>query len=646
MFTQIRRQFKIWFVIVLLFPALLLSGSALAQPDKGAAAAVPSQATDSPELEALLDELVPSEMDEHHIAGAVVAVVKDGEIILARGYGHADVEGNRTVDPATTLFNLGSIGKIFTFTAVMQLVEQGLIDLDADVNTYLDFEIPATYPEPITMAHLMAHTAGMDEYFFGTLAPSAEDVIPLGEYLRNNLPERVRPPGVVSAYTNFGVSLAGYIVERVSGQPYASYIEQHILAPLAMDHSTARQPLPEALQGDLSLTYVYTDGAFQAVDDPFTFFHLAPAGCVKGTAIDMAHFMIAHLAGGAFQGAQILKPDTVLEMQNQHFTADPRLNGLAHGFEVLRAENPRVIGHGGVTYHFYTQMLLVPEAGLGVFVANNSAGGRAVAENVAQTIVDFHFPVEETAPTPLAGSTTDLKALEGSYFSANTSYATAEKLKLITSIVNIHAQEDGSLLLSTLTGSQRYVEVAPLLFQRDVGKRVDLLDRFSFKTDAEGEVQYLLFDMFAYEKLPWYETMPFNLLFSGLSVVLFLSVPGAAIASRWSPWLREEAAAQPPRARQARWLLGALVALFFISQGGMLSAFATTNAILTGTAVAYKFGLALVTPVALLAVGAAFFTALAWRDRFWSTASRIHYTLVALAGVGTIWWYVNWQMLG
>ncbi len=650
MFRPIQSFSLVLVALLLAAPGLTFGhrGSGQAHsPVLAATAAQIDRATSNPaDLETFLDELVATQMDEHHVAGAVVSLVQEGEIIFARGYGLADVDGNRPVDPETTLFHLGSIGKVFTFTAVMQLVEAGRIDLDADINTYLDFEIPATYPEPITMAHLMAHAAGMDEYFFGTLAPTAEELVPLGEYLRTHLPDRVRPPGEVSAYTNFGVALAGYIVERVSGQPYAAYIDEHILSPLEMDHSSARQPLPSALQGEMSLSYVYTEGAFQAVEDPFAHFQLGPAGCVKGTAIDMTHFMIAHLQDGAYQDARILEPDTAREMHSQHFTADPRLNGWAHGFEVLRQDNPRVIGHGGVTHHFYSQMQLIPEAGLGLFVAANSAGGRALTENVATAIVDFYYPYVESPPTPLQGSTTDLKALEGSYHSANNSYATAEKLNQVTGIVDIRAQEDGSLMLSTLAGAQRYVEVAPRLFQRDDGKRVDILDRFSFKTDTDGNVQYVLLDMIALEKLPWYETMAFNLLFSGLSMLLFLSVPVAAIAGRQSARLRDEAASQPRNARRARWLLGALVALFFISQASMMSAFVATNAILTGTAVAYRFGLALVPLVAALALGAVFFSALAWRERFWSLAGRAHYTLVTLAGVGTIWWYVNWQMLG
>ena len=119
--------------------------------------------TDPAELEAFLDELLAKDMEEYHIAGAAVSVVKDGKLFFAKGYGYADLEKGIPVDPEQTIFRIGSIGKMFTWTAVMQLVEQGKLDLDADVNTYLDFRIPDTYPQPITLKHLMTHTSGFED---------------------------------------------------------------------------------------------------------------------------------------------------------------------------------------------------------------------------------------------------------------------------------------------------------------------------------------------------------------------------------------------------------------------------------------------------------------------------------------------------
>ena len=603
--------------------------------------------TDQAELEAFLDPFMRAQMYENHVAGAAVSVVKDGEILFARGYGLADVAANKPVNPATTLFHIGSVTKIFTITAVMQLVEQGKLDLNTDINTYLDFKIPATFPEPITLAHLLSHSAGLDELYFGAAAPSPEEILPLGEFIRTHLPPRVRPPGIVSAYSNYGIALVGYIVERVSGQPYATYIEEHILKPLGMDHTSPQISLPEALNQDMSLAYVYQNGAFQSVKDALFYLQGTPAGGIKSSAADMARFMIAHLQDGAYGAVRILEPETTRLMQTRTFAQDPRLLGWAHGFGEVRAENPRVIGHGGVTNNFFTQMYLIPEARTGIFIANNSAGGRPMVDAVAKAFTDRYFPpLAVTPPTPLANSTTDLRLLAGSYAIANRSYATSEKLSLVMFILKIQAQDDGSLLLSSPAGSQRYVEVEPMLFQRDDGKRVNYLDHFSFRAGPDGKIQYLLAETIGFQRLPWYETMEFDFLFSAIVLLLFLSVPVAAIAWRLSSHLREQAASQPRNARLARGLLGLLVVIYFISLGGMFSAFVTQDAFLNGTAVAYTVGKFLAIPVAILAVGAVIFTALAWRRGYWNLAWRIHYTLVTLGAVAVVWWYFDWKIIG
>jgi len=646
------RRLYITIIFALLLAWMILPmGTSLAAPLQSQDPSGLRQPVDGPinpaELKAFLDPLMQEQMEAHHIAGAAVSVVQVGKMLLAKGYGLADVAANKKVEAESTLFDIGSISKTFTFTAIMQLVEQGKLDLNADINTYLDFKIPATYPDPITLANLMSHSAGLDEFFYGIAAPSPEEVLPLGEFVRTRLPPRVRPPGVVSAYTNYGVTLAGYIVERVSGQAYTSYVDEHILKPLGMTHTSPHMLLPESSSQDISLTYAYQDGKFQSMKDSLLMLHEIPACCLDTTATDMAQFMIAHLQEGTYQDTRILKPETARLMQTQHFTQDPRLRGWAHGFVEYRAENPRVIGHNGDTDYFYSLIWLVPEADLGIFIASNTAGGRPMIEEVAGAFIDHYFGAPVIVPpVPLENSTTDLHTLEGSYAPANNSIGTSEKLRLVTAILKLQAQEDGSLLLSGLGLSQRYVEVEPMLFQRDDGRRVDMFDRFSFKAGLDGTIQYLLLDTGAFQRLPWYETMGFDLLFSAVVLLFFLSVPVAAIIWRASRQLKEKAAKQVRTERLARWLLGLLVALYFISLGGMFSAFATQAAVLYGTAVAYNVGQFLAIPVTLLAIGAVIFTVLAWRRRFWGLGWRIHYTLVALAAIGVVWWYFNWHIIG
>jgi len=259
------------------------------------------------DLEAFLDALLPAQLQSRDIAGAVVAVVKDGQVVLAKGYGYADFATKKPVSADQTLFRPGSISKVFTATAVLQLVEQGKLDLDRDVNDYLDFAIPKTFAEPVTLRRLLTHTAGFEEALKNLFVPSAREMRPLREYLIAGMPERIFRPGTVPSYSNYGLALAGYIVERTSGEPFEKYIAAHILAPLRMEHSSFAQPLPAALEPFMSQGY---NAATQGAKN-FEFIPAAPAGALSTTAADMTRFMFAFLADGTLEGATILKPETV-----------------------------------------------------------------------------------------------------------------------------------------------------------------------------------------------------------------------------------------------------------------------------------------------------------------------------------------------
>ncbi len=223
---------------------------------------------------AFLDGILPQQLAREDVAGVVVSVVKDGKVLFAKGYGYSDVEKKVPVSPDTTLFRPGSISKLFTWTSVMQLVEQGKLDLDRDINDYLDFKIPATYPKPITLRNVMTHTPGFEETVQELFVGDAKDLKPLGPYLKEHLPERIFPPGTTPAYSNYATAMAGYIVQRVSGQDYFDYIDEHILKPLGMTHSTFRQPLPDSLASMMSKGY---DVASQPAKK-FEFVEAMPAG--------------------------------------------------------------------------------------------------------------------------------------------------------------------------------------------------------------------------------------------------------------------------------------------------------------------------------------------------------------------------------
>lgn len=332
---------------------------------------VPSTAALTREdVEAWLDGYLPYALQSGGIAGAVVVVVKDGQVLLQKGYGYADVAARQPVDPERTLFRPGSVSKLFTWTAVMQQVEQGKLDLDTDVNEYLDFEIPPRDGQPITLRHIMTHTAGFEEQVKGLIGQEGEPAPVLEEVMKDWVPTRIFAPGTTPAYSNYATALAGYIVQLVSGMPFDDYIEQHIFEPLGMQHSSFRQPLPEHLRPLMSKGYGQAGGEPQA----FEIVGAAPAGSLSASGADMAKFMIAHLQKGAFGTNRILQESTAEMMHTTALTLLPRVHRMMLGFYEQNYNGRRAIGHGGDTVWFHSDLHLFIDDGVGMYISMNSSG--------------------------------------------------------------------------------------------------------------------------------------------------------------------------------------------------------------------------------------------------------------------------------
>lgn len=487
---------------------------------------------DAAELETFLDGVMAAHMKSYHIAGATLSVVKDGEIFFAKGYGYADLENKKPVTPDKTLFRPGSVSKLFTWTAVMQLVEQGKLDLNADINIYLkDFKIPDTFPEPATLTHLLTHTPGFEDRSSGMGARSPEDLVPLGEYLANNKPARVLPPGKLTAYSNYGTALAGYIVEVVSGMPFEEYVEEKIYAPLDMQDSTFRQPVPPAIADNMSTGYSYEDGVFK--EEEFELINgLGPAGSMSATAADMAKFMIAHLNNGNYGGNRILQEETARLMHSQLFTHDPRLNGNAHGFWERNLNSLQMIGHEGDTFLFHTLLTLNLEENIGLFVSYNSAGaGMRAREQLLRAFLNRYYPIPELPDLkPSPGFEERAKRFTGSYGITRAASTTYEKVTSLLMVASICTTDEETLLLKLPAGlgSMQWVEVGPLVFQ-ELGGQETLI----FREDDNGKITHAFLSQFpiaACVKLAWYETPVFHLSLFALSLIIFLSV------LRWPIW--------------------------------------------------------------------------------------------------------------
>src|SRR5215510_9884972 len=362
---------------------------------------------------AFLDGIMPQQLAREDLAGAVISIVKDGKVIFAKGYGYTDVEKKQPVSPDDTLFRPGSISKLFTWTSVMQLVEQGKLDLDRDVNDYLDFKIPAAYSKPITLRNIMTHTPGFEETVQELFVKDASDLKPIGDYLKQHIPARIFPPGTTPAYSNYATTMAGYIVQRVSGQDYFDYIDEHIIKPLGMTHSTFRQPLPDALAPLMSKGYTVASQPAKK----FEFVEAAPAGSSSVSALDMTHLMIAHLQNGKYENVQILKPETAELMHSRQFANLPDMNAMCLGFYEETRNGHRIIGHAGDTDYFHSDLHLMPDAQLGFFISYNSAGKGEISarEAVWHAFLDRYFPIELKDGSPVSTAASDAEQVSGRY---------------------------------------------------------------------------------------------------------------------------------------------------------------------------------------------------------------------------------------
>jgi len=648
---------------IMLTLGILLStvGPAMAQENRGTPGrnvpTAPSQGqgpNDPAELEAFLDELFGKEMEEYHIAGAAIAVVKDGELFFAKGYGYADLENGIPVDPEQTVFRIGSVTKLFTWTAVMQLVEQGKLDLDADINTYLDFRIPDTYPQPITLKHLLTHTAGFEDLLVDSLASDADDLAPAREWLVSHMPARVRPPGDCAAYSNYGTDLAGYIVARVSGQAYDQYIQEHILDPLGMVHTTAAQsPRPADISAHESVGYTYVDGAFQVFPDYLGQLAIVPGGGMQASATDMARFMIAHLQDGRYSDAnipeaRILKETTAQQMRSTLYTPDPRLLGTAYGFFDFSDNGQRTIGHSGDAPPMNSLLLLLPDQNLGVFVVYNSEGGGELTNQhlgFQRAFFDHYYPAPAADPIqPPADFAERAGRFVGSYRLTRGSYTTLEKVTgLMGAAVEISDSGDGALLFTTPWGEWRFVEVGPLYFRQADGQFAMV-----FREDDRGRITHMFANvtpMFAFEKLNWYETPSFNMALLLGCVLIFLSmIPVGLIGLIRNRRLSGDRKPAPRGARVAHWIILGICVLNLLFVVGTVQW--GNPAPLFGVSLIYKIVLGLGVLAAVLTVGALVYTVLVWKNSYWGIAARVYYSLVTVAAVAFVWFLNYWNLLG
>ncbi|WP_433424543.1 serine hydrolase domain-containing protein [Microtetraspora malaysiensis] len=574
----------------------------------------PSQAADPsapPGLGGLIDEHVATTMAEEKIPGVAVTVVAGGKRVVHRGYGWADVERRIPVDPERTRFLIGSETKLFTAQAALQLVRAGKLELDADVNTYLNtFKIRDAYPgRPVTLRHLLTHTAGFDEDY---VVGSGAHVRPLGEALAASQPARVRPPGTGLAYSNYGVALAGYLVEIASRMPFEEYIEWQVLEPLGMRNSVIAC-------GGLRDTRAYlVDGSPTRVN--CADFAASGAG-PSSTASDMAAYMQAQLSRDVRLGRGVAD-----DMQRQQYTEHPSLSGMGFMWEQRPYKGHRMLFKGGDMPGMHSYMFLLPDQGIGVHVMANGdgTGGHGLdGFALAEKIIDRYLP--ETRP-PTVEALPDASSLryEGWYQSSRVSHGSLLKVRTLTdSPVHVTATADGGIVTTGLGGGQqRWTQFEPGVFQKEGG-----WSRIAFPEPGQLALSgsTVVFDQIGLLDHPW--------LYLGLlvwatvvSLIALLGYPVALAVRR----ARGRTTRGPWVPRLLAWLGSTLVVVFVAGFGTLLADQGRALPLVLQGAPVLITLLVLASLTVPLAAALLVCTTIAWRRRWWRTGARIGHTLVTM----------------
>jgi len=487
------------------------------------------------EVGAFLDGLVPQQLKREDIAGAVVVIVKNGSILFSKGYGFADVKKRIPVSPEGTLFRPGSISKTFTWTAIMQLVEQGKINLDSDVNAYLDFQIPPTFGRPVTVRNLMTHTPGFEEVIKDLMVDRPDQLPQLQPFVIAHSPNQIFAPGTIPAYSNYGACLAGYIVQRVSGLPFEDYIQKNIFKPLGITHGTFMEPLPDSLKPMMSNGYdVASEDA-----KPFELVVPVPApdGSLSITGTDMAPFMIAHLQNGRYGDARILQEQTAQTMHTRQFAMDQAVNGMALGFYQENRNGLQIIGHGGDLNYMHSDMHLLLDKDVGFFVSYNSSGKGELEPRTAlwQKFVDRYFPFTE--PRTQADPPQTNTSVAGKYLSSRRAQTTIlRSLWWVLAEASVSQNSDGTIQVDAMKDfsgqPKKWRGLGNGQFREVNGQQL-----LVFKPDASGKMQMITEDPIEIQqRVGWTENKTVLSVALGFTALVFaltlLFWPVAALVRR------------------------------------------------------------------------------------------------------------------
>ena len=606
---------------------------------------VESKLKDPTEFEAWIDNFFAQQIGSSQMPAMGLVVIKKDGVFFQKGFGRAGNQNDSVVSPEQTIFRAASVSKLITATAVMQLVEQGRINLDADLNTYLTrFRLENNFPSPITARHLLTHTSGIEDRLFGNSVPSANQLISLGDYFATHPPRRIRPPGEQIVYSNTGMALAAHLVEIVSGISFADYAELHIFQRLGMTRSSFRQPYPAQLALD-----VVPSGADSGA------ILLYPSGSLISTISDMGRFIAAHLNGGKLGEGRILREETVREMHRQHFTGHVRMPGIAYGFFENYTNGSRVLFHTGLSGH-QSLLCILPDEKVGFYLVLSAQQGSTYQElraKVMRAFLDRYYPATQYSalPTPPSDFTQRAAPFVGLYRPNLFPLTTVEKIANMGTDTHVSANADGTLLVRLPFGTKsfRIVEVEPGLFRSEDGFY------FSFEKNGFGRIVRMhmsgsVVDPLGFDRLKWYQSGMLHAVLAAtgfllLFLFLLLTVIGAVIRLFHKPGPNEPSMRDARRAWRVAFLVSMLVILspllalvwYFVGDPELRP---------YKVASALYVSLSVLQLAALIALTLPVFAFKSWKHSYWSVPRRVYFSVIALVGLLMIPFFYYWNLLG
>ena len=601
-----------------------------------------SESIDIKEVEKFTDDFFSENMDKYNVPGVAIAFVKDGEVSFMKGYGYSDVENKISVDPEKTVFEIGSVSKLMTATAVMQQYEDGNIDLNKNVNEYLqNFKIEDTFKEPVTMKSLLTHSSGFIQSSIGVGARERREVKELGEYLKTGIPKREYEPNTFFSYSNQGMSLAGYIAANVAGLKFEDYVQERIFKILNMENSSFKYPMPENMEHNKAVSYGYWTQKQSLFKTEPMYYHVVPAAGCYTTVSDMSKFIIANLNSGKYNGNQLLKESTMEEMHKQQFNNNEKMPGQAYGFWESFENNKRGLFHTGTTDGYANLLYMIPEENIGFMISYNLATDKLRSEFLTSFLDKFYPVTDSKTGMPLKDYKERVKQYEGLYWNVEKPRDTLDKLEVLMSdgLIRAKGNEDGSLKLTDYYGDDigDYIEIEPEVF-----KKVDGEEIITFKENSS----YLYIKNNAFEKVKWYENPAPSIIFALVSLLVIIG----------SPFIFVHAFIKKKTENKKRSSLEKYVAYIGIFTSTLVFLFCTITTIITLKLgkYAFMFGvplslkITLVIPILLcgIAVCLLVISILAWKNSYWTRINRYIFTIYTIAVVMFLMCLKYWNMIG